>query len=38
MKVAYVFKTSKEKGVVAGFFPQLYQAPGPNPPDQVMTL
>ena len=26
------------EGVVAGCFPQLYQALGPNPPDQVITL
>lgn len=25
-------------GVVAGCFPQLYEALGPNPPDQVITL
>ena len=25
-------------GVVAGCFPQLYQALGTNPPDQVITL
>ena len=26
------------EGVVAGFFPQLYDALGGNPPDQVITL
>ena len=26
------------EGVQAGCFPQLYQALGPNPPDQVITL
>ena len=27
-----------EEGVVAGCFPQLYQALATNPPDQVITL
>ena len=27
-----------EEGVVAGWFPQLYQALATNPPDQVITL
>ena len=26
------------EGVLAGCFPQLYEALGPNPPDQVITL
>lgn len=33
-----VTATGTVDGVVAGCFPQLYEALGPNPPDQVITL
>lgn len=33
-----VAATGTVDGVVAGCFPQLYEALGPNPPDQVITL